>query len=131
MNQANSESSKMFVHNVSRTERAKCACTRPYEAPVSESRFEPRLQHCRKRCRFHGFIEKDSFRESDVIPAHIITRNGLCSSSCVKWGFSFDQNTKFMSHALRQVVHSPPKRILERHTVRHNANPRRHPTVQS
>jgi hypothetical protein len=28
---------------------------------------------------------------------HIITCGGLCSSSCVKLGFSFDQNTTFLS----------------------------------
>jgi hypothetical protein len=63
VNQANSESSRMFVHNVLRTERAKCACAPSYESPISESRFEPRLQHCRIRCQVHGFIEKVRFNQ--------------------------------------------------------------------
>lgn len=61
VNQTNSESSKMFVHKVLSTESAMCVCL--IVSPISEPRFEPRLEHYRIRRRVHEFIEKERFNQ--------------------------------------------------------------------
>jgi len=53
-----------------------------------------------------------------------MTCGGLCSSSCVKLGFSFDQNTTFLSRALRKMAHSSLNRTFERDTASENVSSR-------
>jgi hypothetical protein len=54
-------------------------------------------------------------RSSQVIWCHTITCCGAYSSYCIKWGYSFDHNTIFLS-----LAHSSLKRTFVRHILLRN-----------
>ena len=61
---ANPAAWKMFVQNIAHGKSEVCSCPimlQPHviqKSSVSQLRYEPRLQHCRIRCRIHRSIEK-------------------------------------------------------------------------